>query len=189
VDETYVEISNQTHIGLLAAWPNLAIAGSFSKVPGLAGLRLGYIAASAEIAAVVRRILPPYPVNVAAAAAALAYLEDSKASDDFVKHYRIAVASSLTAIAAACRPVARNVFVGAANFVLVDFGARVEAAMVAFERRSIRTRAFPGSELFQMLRITAQNASGTAAICDALAELAPVNAADGAGATRELADA
>jgi len=55
---------------------NVFILRTFSKVYGLAGLRVGYCIASEELAQTLGRVLPAFPVNRLAQAAALAALED-----------------------------------------------------------------------------------------------------------------
>jgi imidazoleglycerol-phosphate dehydratase len=61
---------------LLAEFDNLLVLRTFSKWAGLAGLRLGYVVAAPPVAGAMERLRPPYNVNAAAAAAALAILED-----------------------------------------------------------------------------------------------------------------
>lgn len=60
----------------LADFPNLVIVRTFSKVYGLAGLRVGYAFASAEIADLMHRVRQPFNVNNLALAAAIAALDD-----------------------------------------------------------------------------------------------------------------
>ncbi|CEG61593.1 Histidinol-phosphate aminotransferase 2 [Legionella micdadei] len=84
LDEAYYEyvygqVSGKS-INLLAQYPNLVITRTFSKVYGLAGLRLGYFIANPQITELVQRVQPPFMVNQAALAAAHAALDD----DDFI---------------------------------------------------------------------------------------------------------
>jgi histidinol-phosphate aminotransferase len=60
----------------LADFPNLVIVRTFSKVYGLAGLRVGYAVASKEIADLMHRVRQPFNVNNLALAAAIAALDD-----------------------------------------------------------------------------------------------------------------
>ena len=63
-----------------AAWikdfPNLVVTRTFSKIFGLAGLRVGYAIASAEVADLMNRVRQPFNVNNLAIAAAVAALDD-----------------------------------------------------------------------------------------------------------------
>jgi histidinol-phosphate aminotransferase len=60
----------------LAEFPNLVITRTFSKIYGLAGLRIGYGLASAEIADLMNRVRQPFNCNNLALAAATAALDD-----------------------------------------------------------------------------------------------------------------
>jgi histidinol-phosphate aminotransferase len=61
---------------LLARYPRLLVVRTFSKITGLAGLRVGYAIASAEVIERLNRVRPPYNVNRLAQAAAVAALGD-----------------------------------------------------------------------------------------------------------------
>ena len=60
----------------LAEFPNLVITRTFSKIYGLAGLRIGYALASGEIADLMNRVRQPFNCNNLALAAATAALDD-----------------------------------------------------------------------------------------------------------------
>lgn len=60
----------------IAEFPNLVITRTFSKVYGLAGLRIGYGIACAEVADLMNRVRHPFNVNNLALAAATAALDD-----------------------------------------------------------------------------------------------------------------
>jgi histidinol-phosphate aminotransferase len=60
----------------LAEMPNLVITRTFSKIYGLAGLRIGYALASADIADLMNRVRQPFNCNNLALAAAAAALDD-----------------------------------------------------------------------------------------------------------------
>ncbi len=76
VDEAYIEFGGESAVSLLPRHDNLGILRTFSKWAGLAGLRLGYGLLTPRLADFVERIRPPYNVNAAAVAAALATFED-----------------------------------------------------------------------------------------------------------------
>ncbi len=66
--------------GWIKEFPNLVVTRTFSKIYGLAGLRVGYALASAEVADLMNRVRQPFNVNNLAIAAAVAALDD----DEFV---------------------------------------------------------------------------------------------------------
>jgi histidinol-phosphate aminotransferase len=63
-------------LGWLARFPNLVVTRTFSKVYGLAGLRVGYAFAAPEVADLMNRVREPFNVNSVALAAAAAALDD-----------------------------------------------------------------------------------------------------------------
>ncbi|KAB3530345.1 histidinol-phosphate transaminase [Alkaliphilus serpentinus] len=71
---------------LLDKYPNIIIMRTFSKVYGLAALRVGYTIASEEIINYINRIRGPFNVNALAQVAAMAALEDT---DFLKKSYRV----------------------------------------------------------------------------------------------------
>lgn len=64
VDEAYYEFCGKTAVNLLADYPNLIVVRTFSKLYGLAGLRLGYSISSPEIFDLFVRIKVPHQVTV-----------------------------------------------------------------------------------------------------------------------------
>lgn len=80
VDEAYLEYIKQDTYpdtqSYLAHYPNLVISRTFSKVYGLAGLRLGYAISSPDIADMLNRARLPFNVNSVVAASAIAALHD-----------------------------------------------------------------------------------------------------------------
>ena len=80
LDEAYNEYLPPAERVDTAAWikdfPNLVVTRTFSKIYGLAGLRVGYALASAEIADLMNRVRQPFNVNNLAIAAAIAALDD-----------------------------------------------------------------------------------------------------------------
>ncbi len=82
LDEAYIDyISERDYpdgISLLGGEHNLIALRTFSKIYGLAGLRIGFAVANRDIIALMARVREPFPVNRIAQAAALAALRDEK---------------------------------------------------------------------------------------------------------------
>ena len=80
LDEAYNEYLPPAERVDTAAWiadfPNLVVTRTFSKIFGLAGLRVGYALASAEISDLMNRVRQPFNVNNLAIAGAIAALDD-----------------------------------------------------------------------------------------------------------------
>jgi histidinol-phosphate aminotransferase len=85
LDEAYNEYLpddlKSDSMGWLKHFPNLVVTRTFSKIYGLAGLRVGYAFAAAGVADLMNRVRHPFNVNSVALAAATAALGDS----DFVR--------------------------------------------------------------------------------------------------------
>lgn len=82
LDEAYNEYIPAAERVDTASWltdfPNLVICRTLSKIYGLAGLRIGYSLASAEVADLMNRVRQPFNVNNLALAGALAALDDGE---------------------------------------------------------------------------------------------------------------
>ncbi|HST22789.1 MAG TPA: histidinol-phosphate transaminase [Blastocatellia bacterium] len=70
VDEAYHEFSGRTVVPLLAELPNMIVLRTFSKAMAMAGLRVGYLLASPELAREVHKATLPYNLNFFSATAA-----------------------------------------------------------------------------------------------------------------------
>ena len=85
LDEAYFEYVDEAEYGnglaLLDKYPNLIVTRTFSKIYGLASVRLGFSVSSAKFADLLNRARQPFNVNGLAMAAGLAALAD----DDYVQ--------------------------------------------------------------------------------------------------------
>ena len=87
VDEAYYRFSGETFIGRLDEFPNLIVLRTLSKI-GMAGLRVGIMAAGEDIVREVNKVRLPYNLNTLSQAAA-----------DFIMRHRDAIAEQVAAIA------------------------------------------------------------------------------------------
>lgn len=136
IDEAYFEFSGLTVIPWIRRYRNLIVTRTFSKTAGLAGLRLGCIFVHRELAAIMRKAQSPYPVNVAALAAAEAAIGDRQFIARTVREVRRGrqeLERGLARLSVRCFP-------SAGNFVLVHFGARAKKVVAALERKGILLR-------------------------------------------------
>jgi len=120
MDEAYAEFSSVTVVPWIRKYPHLFITRTFSKAAGLAGLRLGAVMAAKNSLAMLRRAMPPFPVNAAALVAAEAAAGDMRAVEIYVRNVtrvREWLREELRRMGAVSYP-------SAGNFVLVDFGGR-----------------------------------------------------------------
>jgi histidinol-phosphate aminotransferase len=119
VDEAYVEFAGESAVNLIGNYGNLFIIRTFSKAFGLAGLRIGYAITSPELAGLMRRIMPPFPVSVVALKAAEWVLDNSDYVMEVVKvveegrRYLFSKLSEIESI---------KVYPSKANFLLINLG-------------------------------------------------------------------
>jgi histidinol-phosphate aminotransferase len=80
-DEAYYEFADDPKfpqtLGYLEKHPNLIILRTFSKIMGLAGLRVGYALAHQDVVNVMLKSREPFPVNIVAQAGAVAGMDDT----------------------------------------------------------------------------------------------------------------
>ncbi len=91
VDESFAEVTAQASIAEIAGTPSGASAivlRSFGKFYGLAGVRLGFVIASPDFAAILRRVLGDWPVSSDALAAGLAAYADVDWAERTLAHLR-----------------------------------------------------------------------------------------------------
>jgi histidinol-phosphate aminotransferase len=90
LDEAYADFSGETMIEEAAsgAVPNLIVGRTFAKAYGLAGLRIGALVSTPENLEPMRRAVPPYSLNVFAAAALPVALEDDEYYDWYLAEVR-----------------------------------------------------------------------------------------------------
>jgi histidinol-phosphate aminotransferase len=136
MDEAYAEFSDFTAVPWIRRYPHLFVARTFSKVTGLAALRLGAVIACEESLALVRRALPPFPVNLAALVAAEAAAGDRSAMRTYVKE----VKRLRRWLAAELRKLNAKTFPSAGNFLLANFGPQGPALFRKLEKQGILLR-------------------------------------------------
>lgn len=78
VDEAYIEFAYERSVAdLIDRYEYLAVLRTLSKAWALAGARVGCVLANPEVIALLRRIMPPYPLPLPCVAAAMAALSES----------------------------------------------------------------------------------------------------------------
>jgi len=136
LDEAYSDFSGVTGVPWIRRYPNLFVAKTFSKAAGLAGLRLGAVIAQADSLALLRRAMPPFPVNAAALAAGVATIRERRTIERYIRETK-RLRSWFTA-----ELEKRNVrvFPSACNFLLADFGAAGPALFRRLTKNNILIR-------------------------------------------------
>jgi histidinol-phosphate aminotransferase len=136
IDEAYAEFSGITVVPWIREFPHLFVVRTFSKAAGLASLRLGAVIAHPASLRVLRRAMPPFPVNLAALVAAQAALKNRAAIKKYVKftvRLRQDFAAQLSKLGVTTYP-------SAGNFLLADFGPHGPALFAKLTRAGILVR-------------------------------------------------
>lgn len=122
LDEAYYEFAfpngEPAGLALLNDYPNLVITRTFSKIYGLAGLRLGYAIASPAITELMKRIQLPFMVNQIALAAGCSALADQ----DFVRETLALNATGMEHMRQGLAALQLAQLPSACNFITFDCG-------------------------------------------------------------------
>ena len=154
-DEAYFEFASASDYPdarqYLKRRARMATLRTFSKIYGLAGLRVGYMIASAELNDFVNRIRLPFNVAATAQAAALAALDD----EAHVQRAREGNGAELPRLSEALRKLGLEVYPSQTNFLLAGFGARDGRQLYqALLHKGVIVRPMNGYGLPHHLRIT-----------------------------------
>lgn len=176
VDEAYHHFVEDpgyaSAIGLIPRFPNLVVARTFSKVYGMAGMRLGYALSTEANARALRDHSSWANVNVAVAQAALASLGD----EDRVARMRTLMNGTRHWLCEELTRDGRRYIPSHANFVMIHLGCDVEPVIGVFKERGILVgRRFPS--LAEWLRVSIGTPEEMTAFVAALREIVPARAA------------
>jgi len=130
VDEAYQPFAGTSFMARLSQFPNLIVMRTVSKL-GLAGIRLGYMAAGPALLAEFDKVRPPYNINVLTQATAEFMLEHSEVLDAqaaAICAERCRMHTALSAIEGV------EVFPSAANFLLIRVTGPDLSGAAVFER-------------------------------------------------------
>ncbi|MEM9205439.1 MAG: histidinol-phosphate transaminase [Pseudomonadota bacterium] len=144
----------ESGVELVSSFDNVVMTRTFSKIHGLAGLRIGWAYAPEGISGILNRIRGPFNVNAPAIAAASAAVGDTSFVDAAIAHndqWLPWMTEKLSAIGLKVTP-------SVANFVLVHFpdedGKRAENADEALKAAGVLCRRVTGYGFPNALRIT-----------------------------------
>ncbi len=154
LDEAYADFADDPEfpngIKLLADFPNLVVFRTFSKLHGMAGLRLGYAVAAVEIIAEMNKIKDPFNVNLLAQSAGVAALASKKhirLSKELVFTGREQFYQELDWTGLKYQPTQ-------ANFILIDCGRDTSELYQYLLRKGIIVRPTHSFGLPNCIRVT-----------------------------------
>jgi histidinol-phosphate aminotransferase len=166
IDEAYYEFSGVTALGEIDRSPNLFVSRTFSKVFGMAGLRLGCLFSQSANISYLHKAQSPYSVNALAVLAAQAAVADS----EYVQHYVAEVLAAREQLCAGLDRLGIAYIPSAGNFVLGRFGDRAIEVRDRLRDQAIlvRDRSY---EAAGCVRITVGTREQTARLLAALEEI------------------
>lgn len=179
VDEAYFEFAGDPRYGtateLIAAHPNLVVARTFSKIYGMAGMRLGYAIGEKQTIRRIASHLVEDSANAAAILAALASLDDME-NLAITKQKIIATRKWLSSELTKDN---RSFIPSHANFLMIDVATDTQPVIDQFRERSILVgRRFPSMPTY--LRVTIGTQPEIEAFYSALRQIVPAPAAKAA---------
>ncbi len=120
IDEAYFEFSGITALPWINKYPNLFVSRTFSKVYGMAALRVGCLFSNRDNVAFLQKAQSPYSVNMLAALAAQEAVKDV----DYVRNYVTEALAARDLLSSGLAKLNIPFIPSEANFVLANFGSR-----------------------------------------------------------------
>jgi histidinol-phosphate aminotransferase len=172
LDEAYLQFVTDPNgvrgLDAISGRSNVVLLRTFSKAYGLAGFRVGYCVAEADLAAAVRAVSLPFGVSIVAQAAAIASLEAEPLLLDRVA----ALVKARDALTAGLRDLGFKIPDAQGNFVWLPGGPDTEAYAAAFARAGLMVRPFASGGDWDGLRITVGEPAANERVLEVAATLA-----------------
>ena len=154
VDEAYIDFGGESALGLIDQYPNLVVVQTLSKSRSLAGLRLGFALANADLIEALERVknsFNSYPLDRLAIAGGVAAFED----EDYFQSCCAQVIASRQYLATELQGFGFEVLPSAANFLFVRHPQYAGAALaLALREAGVLVRHFDKPRIDEFLRIT-----------------------------------
>lgn len=153
LDEAYIEFTTDPQVArgedLLAVCPRLVVLRTFSKLYGLAGLRIGYGFAHSELIDYMNRVRQPFNANALAQAAATAALDDR----DFVARTLETTRTGLAFLYAGLREIGLEALPTQTNYFLIRVPIPGKQVFERMLREGVIIRAMDSYGLPEFIRI------------------------------------
>jgi histidinol-phosphate aminotransferase len=166
IDEAYFEFSGITALGQIERSPNLFVSRTFSKVYGMAAMRLGCLFSHPANIAYLHKAQSPYSVNSLAVLAAQAAVRDS----GYIENYVAEVLAARELLSVALERLKIPYVPSSANFILMNVGRRALEIRDHLRSRGIlvRDRSY---EIPGCVRVTVGTREQTRSMLSALEEI------------------
>ncbi len=154
IDEAYSEFASAADypqlVPHLSKFPNLMLNRTFSKIYGLAGLRIGYAFSGEDVIRAMWKVKPPFDVNLAAQAAAVAALSD----DEHLRRTLEMNARGIRELTESLKSLGFEVLPTQANFLCVRIGEKCADLVKFLERNGMIIRYLKSFGLPEWVRVT-----------------------------------
>jgi histidinol-phosphate aminotransferase len=156
-DEAYCEYARDPHfpdsLGYVRRDRHAIVLRTFSKIYGLAGLRIGYGVTTGEIAGYLNRVRPPFNANSLAQRAALAALGD----EEHVAKSRAMNQTEMAGVREGLAALGLRPLPSEANFVYFDAGRDGRAVFEALLREGVIVRHIEGNHVRVTIGLPEEN--------------------------------
>jgi histidinol-phosphate aminotransferase len=166
LDAAYAEFVRRNDyaagVELAASADNVVMTRTFSKLYGLAGLRLGWGYAPTHVIDALERVRMPFNVNLVAQAVGVAALDD----DEFVARSLDHNDRELARLVKGLKALGLDVIDGVGNFAVAKFGSAKQAAdaLSYLKTRGVTVRGLTGYGMGEHLRISVGTEEGNDAV-------------------------
>ncbi|OPY79522.1 MAG: Histidinol-phosphate aminotransferase 2 [Syntrophorhabdus sp. PtaU1.Bin153] len=171
IDEAYCEFVSKSDypdgMKLMAEYPNVVVFRTFSKMYGLAGLRIGYLVGNPEVVDVIRRTCVVYSVNGVAQDAVMAAIDD----DDHVARTRELVRTEKTYLASKLRALGLEVQAAEGCYVMVRLPMSDTLAYRKLMARGVMVRSMTGFRFPNWIRVSIGRHDAMKAFIEALSAI------------------
>jgi histidinol-phosphate aminotransferase len=169
LDEAYCEYIDEPSfpngLAYISQYENLIVTRTFSKIYGLAGLRVGYGVSHAEVANILNRVRQPFNVNQVALHAAEAALSD----DAFISQSKALNQSGLRQLEAGLHALGFSYIPSLGNFICFDVKHPAMPLYQALLRKGVIVRPVANYQLPTFLRVTVGTTAQNQFFLEALA--------------------
>lgn len=171
IDEAYVDFGAESAVKLVAKYPNVLVAHTFSKSRSLAGLRVGYAVGQAPLIEALERVknsFNSYPLDRLALAGAVASVQDQA----YFVEGCVKVIATRETLVADLKALGFEVLPSAANFIFAQHPEHDGAQLTAqLRERAIIVRHFKQERIRNFMRITVGTPDQCQALVDALKQM------------------
>lgn len=154
LDQAYAEYATHADypslLDELEEFPNLLLVRTFSKVWGLAGLRVGYAMGSSEVIAALWKVKPPFNVSLPAQAAAAAALGDA----EHLEHSLRVNQEGMDQLRNELQVLGCQVLDSQANFLAVHVGLQARELVAWLESQGMIVRGLSNFGMPEWIRVT-----------------------------------